>query len=274
VECAEIRRGFLAGRVPAGPDVEEHLNGCAACRELFAGGAPLGQQLAQVVLPETDAGELFALVDREVSREVGLRARLRALSTRARAGALLAFTAALVLYHLLLRRRFDFAEFSPAVFWGVVMVLGAALVVGTLRVTRGVSAPVSVVAHDRWAALALLVLPALTLLVVPLGSPLPEAAGGWGDPASCFSYGAALVVPFLLMFWLFERRDDVPVATSVSAGALCGIAANLLLHTHCASVHLGHLLLGHASIGVAWALALSFVSKPIRPASKPIQRER
>jgi hypothetical protein len=263
VECAEIRSGFVAGRVPAGSAVDEHLKRCAHCRELFESDAQLGRRLAQAVLPEVEAGELFASVNRDVSRELGLRARLRALPTRARAGALLAVSAALVLYHLLLRRRPDFPEFSPVVFWAVVLALGALLVAGTLRVTRGVSAPLGTAAKDRWAAIGLLVLPALTLLLVPLGSPLPEPSA-WGDPASCFSYGAALVVPFLLLYWLFERRDEVPVTTSVSAGALCGIAANLLLHAHCPSAHLGHLLLGHASIGVAWALALSLVSRPIR----------
>jgi hypothetical protein len=63
------------------------------------------------------------------------------------------------------------------------------------------------------------------------------------------------------LLWLFERRDRVPLVVRISAGALAGIAANLLLHTHCPSAHLGHLLLGHASVGVAWALVLSLLSR-------------
>jgi hypothetical protein len=63
----------------------------------------------------------------------------------------------------------------------------------------------------------------------------------------------------VLLYWLFERRDQVPLSALVSAGALAGLAANLLLHAHCSSANWGHLLLGHASIGVAWALALRLV---------------
>jgi hypothetical protein len=111
-----------------------------------------------------------------------------------------------------------------------------------------------------------LVVPALAMLIAPLGSPSPEAAAAWGSPSTCFSYGAALVAPFLLLYWLFERRDNVPLTVLVSAGGLAGIAANLLLHAHCPSAHLGHLLLGHASIGVAWALALGLLSRPLQRA--------
>ena len=220
--------------------------------------------MAEAVLPEMEPGDLFALIDREVAQEVGLRARLRALPTRVRAGALLCVALALLLFELLLHRRPDFAEYSPAVFWSVVLVFGAALVVGVLRVTRGASAPLRAQGRGRAVAVALLAAPALASLVAPLGSGTPEMAAAWGNPAVCFAYGAALVAPFLLLYWLFERRDAVPATVLISAGALAGIAANLLLHAHCPSAHLGHLLVGHASIGVAWALALSLLSRPLQ----------
>ncbi len=264
LECAEIRSLFVAGRVPAGPDVDAHVRVCGPCRELFEQDGQLGRRLAGAVLPEMEPGDLFALVDRDVQREVGLRARLRALPTRVRAGALLGVAVALLVFELLLRRRPDFAEYSPAVFWGVVLVFGGALVLGVRRVTRGPSAALGAEARGRSVAVALLVAPALASLLVPFGSGTPEMAATWGNPAACFSYGAALVVPFLLLYWLFERRDVVPVTVLVSAGALAGIAANLLLHAHCPSAHLGHLLLGHASIGAVWALALGLLSRPLQ----------
>lgn len=264
MECAEIRSLFVAGRVPAGPAVDAHVRVCGHCRELFEQDGLLGRRLADAVLPEMEPGDLFALVDRDVQQEVGLRARLRALPTRVRAGALLGVAVALLLFQLLLRRRADFSEYSPAVFWGVVLVFGAALVIGVLRVTRGATAPLGAETQGRALAIALLVAPALASLVVPLGSGTPEAALAWGHPAACFAYGAALVAPFLLLYWLFERRDAVPITVLVSAGALAGVAANLLLHAHCPSAHLGHLLLGHASIGVVWALALSLLSRPLQ----------
>jgi hypothetical protein len=263
LECAEIRNLFVAGRVPAGPDVDAHVRVCGHCGELFAHDAQLGRRLADGVLPEMEPGDLFALIDRDVQQEVGLRARLRALPTRVRAGALLGIAGALLAYQLRVHLRSDFAAFSAVVFWGVASLLTLALVAGAVRLLRGPSAPLGAAGRERGLALALLVLPALALLVVPFGSTSPEAAA-WGNPSACFTYGAALVAPLLLLFWLFERRDVVPVTALVSAGALAGIAANLLLHAHCPSAHLGHLLLGHASIGVVWALALGLLSRPFQ----------
>src|SRR5829696_6149080 len=89
LECADVRRGFVEGRVPAGPELEAHLQSCAQCRELFADDARLGRQLAGAILPEAEAGRLFELVNGDLKRERGVRARLRALPTRARAGALI-----------------------------------------------------------------------------------------------------------------------------------------------------------------------------------------
>jgi hypothetical protein len=68
-----------------------------------------------------------------------------------------------------------------------------------------------------------------------------------------------LVVPVLLLLWLLERRDAPPLSVLVAAGGLAGLAANLLLHVHCPSVQLAHLLLGHASIGAAWAVVLGLL---------------
>ena len=261
MECAEIRSGFVAGRVPAGPEVDAHLKWCPHCRELFEKGAALGRRLAQAVLSEVPPGDLFALVERNLQAEVGVRARLRALATPFRTAALLGVAVALVLYQLLQHRRPDFAEYSPAVFWGISGAFGLALVVGSSSLMRGASAPLTRQARQPRAALLWLLLPALLALLVPLGSSSPVWLEAWGSPSACFNYGAALVAPLVLLYWLFERRDNVPTAVVVSAGALAGVAANLLLFAHCPSSHLGHLLAGHASIGVAWALLLGLLSR-------------
>lgn len=268
MDCAEIRSGFVGGRVPEGSAVDEHLRGCPHCSELFAKDAQLGRRLAQAVLPVVEPGDLFARVRQDVSHDVGLRARLRALPTRVRAGALAAVGLLLLVSQLLTQRRPDFEEYSPAVFWGVVAVLGGTLGIGSLRLLRGPIAPLHSAQRDRSFTLLLLVLPALLALLAPIGSPFTTSASAgngetsWGNPGACFGYGAALVTPFLLLAWLFERRDRVPSIVSASAGALAGVAANLLLHAHCASAHWGHLLLGHASIGVAWALGLALLARP------------
>jgi hypothetical protein len=257
LDCAEIRNGFTAGRVPAGPEVDAHLRDCPSCRELFEKGAQLGRRLAVGVSPELELGELFASVQRSVKEEVGFRARVRALPSGVRAGGLVAAAAALLAFELGSHRRADFGRLSPQIFWAVVLLLGAAVAFGARRLMRGATAPLGAAAREGGVAGALLVLPAVAVLLVPLGAGAPAAASEWGNPLGCFSYGAAMVAPFLALYWLFERRDAVPPTALVSAGALAGVAGNLLLHAHCGSVHPGHLLLGHASIGGGLALALA-----------------
>jgi hypothetical protein len=262
VECADIRRGFVAGRVPAGPEADAHLQACPACRELFENDARLGRQLAQAVLPEAELGGLLALVERDVAHEQGLRARLRALPTRVRAASLIAVALALVGAHLVWRPRSDLAAYSPVVFALALLSFGAAIVLGAVKLTRGLSTPLDSAGRERALAVGLFAIPALAALLVPLGSGAPEAAAAWGSPGNCFLYGGALVAPVSLLYWLFERRDRPPATALVSAGALAGVAANLLLCAHCSSAHPGHLLVGHVSIGVAWALVLWLALKP------------
>jgi negative regulator of sigma F NrsF-like protein len=262
LECADIRHGFVAGRVPTGPEADAHLQGCAACRELFQNEARLGRQLAQAVLPEVELGGLLELVERDVASERGLRARLRELPIRVRAGSLIAVATALVISHLLWRPRPDLAVYSPVVFALALALFGVAMVFGAVRLTRGLSTPLDAAGRERALGITLFVVPALGALLVPLGSGSSEAAASWGHPGNCFIYGAALVAPVSLLYWLFERRDQPPATALFSAGGLAGVAANLLLCAHCPSVHPGHLLLGHVSIGVAWALGLWLALKP------------
>lgn len=267
MECAEIRGIFVTGRIPSGPEVDAHVAVCPHCRELLALEGELGRRLADQVLPEAKADELFSLVERDVAAEQGLRARLRALPSEAQVSVLVAFALLLCAAHLAMHRRSDFAEYSPVVFWGLCLVLGSFLFVGAARLLRGASAPSSMAKVERPLALLLLIIPAIAALVSPIGSAVPRAAMSFGVPAFCFAYGAAFMLPFVALYWLFERRDRVPVWSLVSAGALAGIAANLLLHTHCPSAHPGHLLVGHASIGVVWALLLAALAKPLQRAS-------
>lgn len=264
LDCAEIRAGFLAGGVPSGPEVEHHLRGCPTCRELFEGDARLGRGLAGSVLPQLEANELFVLVERDVEADTGLRARLRALPTSARLTAVFSFALATVAWHAVMRPREALGGvYSPVALWLLLAALLAALFYGSRWLLRGVGVAGS--GRERTLALVLLGLPALTALLAPLGAlHAPEALSAWGSPAACFSYGALSGLPLLVLFWLFERRDHLPLSALVTAGALSGVAANALLHCHCASANWLHLLLGHATIGVAWALVLAGAAAPSR----------
>jgi len=254
LDCADVRRSFVEGLVPSGPELEAHVRTCAECRELLDNDAELGRSLGQAVLPAPDPGELFALIERDVARDVGLRARLRALPTGLRSAILVLAAGLLLVSHLVLWPRRNLLAYSPVVFAGALSLLGLAIVLGARALLRGPSAPLRAARVERLLAPGLLAVPALAALLAPLGS--SEAAALWGSPGNCFVYGALLTVPMVLLYRLLERRDAPPATALLAAGALAGATANLLLHAHCPSAHPGHLLLGHVSIGAAWAAAL------------------
>jgi hypothetical protein len=261
VECAEIRSGFVRGQLPEGLAVAEHLRGCATCRELFEGGASLGRALSVGVVAPPQADQLLQQVSAELDAEVGVRARVRSLPTPTRVVALAAMAVALAGYQLLMNRRADYTSYSPFAFWGIALLLLLALSAGGWVLLRGVLAPLGAT-RSRWVVPLLLLVPLLVAVLAPLGvgagEPGPDATE-WAGAGSCFSYGAALVAPVLLLLWLLDRRDALPLSVLIAAGGVAGLAANLLLHVHCPSVQLAHLLLGHASIGAAWAVVLGLL---------------
>lgn len=263
LDCAQVRRRFVAGRVPTGPEVEAHLASCPECRELFKNDAALGRRLGEAAAaPKAEVSELFSVLERDLAQERGLRADLRALSTTARASVLIGIALLLLVGHLLWRPRPNLGVYSPAVFWLSASLLVIALVIGARELLRGPSASRAAAQRERLLAPALLAAPLCAAFFAPLG--LAEAAELWGRPGNCFAYGAALSAPLVVLYWLFERRDAPPRAALLGAGALAGIAANLLLHAHCPSAHPGHLLVGHVSVGVLWAALLALSARPLR----------
>ena len=127
LDCADVRRSFVAGHVPSGPAVEAHLAGCPECRELFEGDAALGRRLGGAVQPELDPAGLFALVERDIAQDVGPRAKLRAWPTPLRAFLLIGAALLLLVSQLWLSPRPNLGVYSPAVFWTGVVVLGASI---------------------------------------------------------------------------------------------------------------------------------------------------
>jgi len=257
VDCAEILRCFVSGSVPHSPAVETHLKGCARCRVLFEQDAQLGRRLAEEQSPPADGGDSFKALESSLSREVGLRAKLRAWPTRARVAVLVGLPMLILASKLVWGRRPDYAAYSGPAFWSFVLLLAVGLAAGVWRLARGASRPLQSQGREWTITWLLLVLPALAALSFPAGDWF--GAEAWGTPGKCFGFGAMMAAPFLLAAWLFERRDAVPRGALVLTAALAGVSANLVLHAHCASTHLGHLLLGHASIGVAFAAALSLI---------------
>jgi hypothetical protein len=100
-----------------------------------------------------------------------------------------------------------------------------------------------------WLVTAALALPFLVAFAPP--TELSRSFGP-GGALNCFSYGALLTLPIAALLWAFDRDDRLSLRTVCLSAAALGLSANLILELHCPSGNFVHVLLGHASLGIAW----------------------
>ncbi len=258
MDCADIRDIFLAGGFPSGPEVEEHLRFCPHCRELLEADDALGARLAAGQSQAEPGAELLRAVEAEIARERGLRAWLRSRATPLRWLFVVGSVLVVVGFHQLLRRRTDFDFYPLARFQVVSALFGVALMLGVdgaLRVLTRAQPRRLLLAG---AALSVFVLPFLVALLPPPAADVHPAAlaGAGADFAAralgCFVYGVLISLPAAALLWLTSRDDRPNASTLLFAAGSAGVAANLALHAHCAITYPGHLLAGHATVGVCW----------------------
>ena len=258
MDCPEIRDAFVRGELPSGTAVLEHLRGCRQCTELFLQEAELGRSLAVAAgggMPfESD---LFAKLEADVAQETGLRAWLRSRPTRLRFVAAVLSVLLVVGLGGALHQRPDFAEYPLARLALLLGVYGAVILIAFgkelyLSARRG-----SLSDHVG------LFVGALALPFLIAFAPATEASRHAGPEGAlgCFMYGALLTLPTAALLWAFDRDDRPSLRTVCLSAVALGLSANLVLELHCPSGNAQHLLLGHASIGVAWLAAWSLVRR-------------
>jgi hypothetical protein len=265
MDCLEIRDAFKNGDVLPSAAVEAHLRECGQCRVLFATNAQLGRSLANeaaAALPFEDA--LFERLEADVARETGLRAWLRSRPTRLRFALATLSVLVVVLLGGVLRPRSDFAEYPPTRLLLLLGVYGFGILIAFgkelhLSAQRGTFA-----AHFGWLSAAL----GLPFLIA--FAPATEASrhAGPAGALNCFVYGALLTLPTAALLWAFDRDDQPSLRTVCLSAVALGLSANLLLELHCPSGNALHLLLGHASLGVAW-LGAWFVTRRLLRSKSP-----
>lgn len=255
MDCTQIREAFLSGPPLRSAEIEAHLRSCPTCRELFERDAALGSTLAKAAAQAMPLEEeLFAALEARVAAEVGLRAWLRSRPTRLRFAAAALSVLSVVFIGGFLRTRPDLAEYPRA---RLVLLLGIyALGIGAafgkelyLSARRG-----SLADHLG------LLFGALGLPFLIAFMPATEASRHTGPEGAlnCFIYGALLTLPVAALLWAFDRDNRPSLRTVCLSAAALGLSANLVLELHCPSGNAVHLLLGHASLGLAW-LATWFV---------------
>jgi len=250
MDCAEIRESFLRGAVPPNAALDAHLALCPHCRELFEHDAKLGRSLASAALAAPAEHDFFAQIEARVARETGLRAWLRSRPSKLRFLVLVLSALLAVAVGAGLNLRPDLALY-PRARLVALLALYSLGVLFAFKKELFLSAPGRALADHTLLALGALGLPFL-LAFAPATDAVrvPGLAGAFG----CFSYGALLTLPSALLIWALDRDDRPSVRTVLLSAAALGLSANLLLELHCPNGNLGHVLLGHASLGVAWLL--------------------
>jgi hypothetical protein len=253
MDCSRIRDAFMSGQVLSDAEAELHVRSCPQCRELFAQDAELGRSLASevsaLVRPVED--ELFARLEANVARETGLRAWLRSRPTRLRFVAVAASALFVIGLGGVLRHRADFDEYPTGRLLALVTLYS-----GGILLAFGKELYLSI-RQGTLADYGGLFVGALGLPFLIAFAPATEASvhAGPGGALGCFVYGALLTLPTAALLWAFDRDDRPSVRTVCLSAASLGLSANLVLELHCPSGNVQHLLLGHASIGLAWLAA-------------------
>jgi len=252
MDCSQIRDTFMSGVPLSEEQLAEHLAGCAACRELFEHDAALGRQLgAQTSKALPSASDFFDRLEQRLGRETGPRAWLRSRPSRLRFVLLLLLLLLVLISGGVLSQRADFEQYPllrvalllSVYFLAIVLTFGKELL----------EAPRSNALRDYWGLLVFaLAVPALAAF-----APATEASrhAESGGALGCFLYGGLLTLPIAALLWAFDRDDRPSLRTVCLSAAGLGLSANLLLELHCGNGNAVHVLLGHASSGVAWLAA-------------------
>lgn len=185
-------------------------------------------------------------LQRQLERERGVVGRLRALRTRARVA--LVAVCALAPAAVMTLRHHATLELAHGVVAGLV-VASAAVLLSSLGAPRHGT-------RRAWLAWLSALLPVAGALAwAELGAVAHDAQARSASAAACFGLGAAYAAPSVLLALVIARTPLRSTTELALLAGLCGMSASLMLDLHCESRQLGHLLLGHSSVGVAWAVA-------------------
>lgn len=253
--CAGALEAIRSGRDDAA--AEAHLEGCAACQRALEAELPPPRRSAAA----EDVSALYGRVERDLAAERGPVAWLR---TRGRAVRLLPFALGAAGWAAALLAgapRPDLGALPPVPLALVLTALGAAALHACAITLRPLDRPARPI-HPATVAAALALPPLLALALGGADSgPLVAPAG------RCLGFGALMGATLVACAWAGDRAAHRTFASGALAAAAAGLCANLALALHCPNGGAGHLLAGHASIGVVLAVAYAALRR--RPVSPP-----
>lgn len=220
-------------------------------------------------LADNDLDALYRHLQGQLERERGLGAWLRARPTAARLALGLGLSLGLVLVIAFFGPRSDLDEIPVSrmlVFVTATASLFAASVWFGLRPLHRPA--VSIWVERGIVASALVGMVALAYL--PLTDPMPHEPEDWAHALPCMYGGLLIGAPTYLLIRLLDRGGRR--ISAFLAAAAAALAGNVAMSMHCANDSLGHLLRGHALLGVIfvgsvalWRWAMSRLVPRDRP---------
>jgi len=260
MDCADVEKALLAGRVPEGARADAHFAECPSCRFLRDEGTQVARALAgsQPLGPAPDLAVLADRVAADVQRDTGVVGALRALPRAARLGLVVAVVALEVLFFFELMRRGDFDVYPSGRMFAILAIYAALAVSAAWIALR----PLYLPPGPAWAPRALLAAGVLAPIVVALLPEVPTTAIKPGYSIvvlafKCFSHGGALAVVLILVARALDRGGHAGTMSAGLAAVAGGIAGVLALQVECPNNYSVHLLTGHATLPVGMVVIYS-----------------
>ncbi|MHC4954742.1 MAG: hypothetical protein ACYTGZ_12725 [Planctomycetota bacterium] len=215
----------------------------------------------------TQHKDLLARTRAQLAAERGVHASLRALPTHTRMALTIGALAVVTVLVGLFSRRTDFDAYPVAL---MAASLGALAVVSVLacgRLLRPAHRRAAPIARTMMIAFVGIVLPAV-LALLPEAHDLvhehPESFLGtgadfWPRARTCFFFGLVSALPVYALTLVFDRLSWRTVPAMLLAATAAGATANIALLLHCPLVSSSHMLTGHATVPLAFALPAVFL---------------
>lgn len=243
-DCADVAEAVSRGE-PLSAEAQAHVSHCRVCQASRDAARP------------ASGDALFARVEAAIGEERGLLARLRSLPTGLRVLGAVAWAVIIVLASTLATPR---SAYGPVPAQYLVLAVTVLAILTALAVRLDLR-PLQVVPSGHASVLGMiavgLAVP-VALAVLPAPGPQVTSLPGVGDtPAivGCFLIGCGAGTLLILGLRALDRgahRSPTNVLLAAAAGGLLGNAA---LELHCPITTTVHLLLGHATVGIALAAA-------------------
>ncbi len=268
MECRDIHRLLRDAHVPEGPSVDAHLSTCDACRSVCEASSGLKRALANASTSQSrDVEDLWRFVQRDVAAERGPRAWASSQPSWRRWLVACLVALGLVVSVGWFSPRPDLDAFADTRSWLILsLLLTCVFGLSFVALTSPLRARTGTLGWIRsrtaiTAAIAASVLIALACLP-EAHTDHPASLLGVDDDlarraAACFMYGSVSILPFLLVLALVDRREARPSPTLMLGVIVGGLLGNVTLLLHCSLTASIHLLLGHATLGLAAFVVVS-----------------